>query len=426
MADSDAPTETDAADAPDSAPDEETHAWQIEAEAGVPHAGVAEPGGPDSKDSPAAARRRRILRGSLFGPPREKDADNPYGEPGPPMSKSSAFYRGFVGAVGVLLALALALIVREVQSVLVLILVATFLALGLNPIVEVLLRRGFKRGWAVLVVALLVLGALALVAFVLVGVLQDQVAGFIRHLPHLLRNLRQHATIRHLEQKYHVIEKLEHKLRNPDLGGDLLRDVFNSGLNVLRGVLDAVVLFVLTMYFLAALPQLKRAMYSLAPASRRGRVGRLGDEILRRVGGYVIGAFLVALLAGTVTALLLVSVGLGQYALPLALIVAMLDLVPLVGSIIGASSVCVVGLATSLHVGIACIVFYLIYEPLEGYVIYPRVMRSSVDVPEYVTIMAVLLGGTLGGIVGALLALPIAAAVLLLVREVWVRRQDAS
>jgi predicted PurR-regulated permease PerM len=88
--------------------------------------------------------------------------------------------------------------------------------------------------------------------------------------------------------------------------------------------------------------------------------------------------------------------------------------------------VSIVGLANSLPIGIACIVFYIIYETLEGYVIYPRVMRSSVDVPEYVTIIAVLVGGTVGGIVGALLALPIGAAILLLVREVWIRRQDAS
>ena len=106
--------------------------------------------------------------------------------------------------------------------------------------------------------------------------------------------------------------------------------------------------------------------------------------------------------------------------------VAILDLVPLVGSITGAALVTIVGLANSLSIGIACIVFYLIYETLEGYVIYPRVMRSSVDVPEYVTIIAVLTGGALGGIVGALLALPIVAGGLLIVQEVWVRRQDVS
>ena len=185
-------------------------------------------------------------------------------------------------------------------------------------------------------------------------------------------------------------------------------------------------MFVLTLYFLAALPQLKRAMYSLAPASRRQRVGELGDEILRRTGRFVIGSVLVALLAGSVTFVFLLVVGLGTYALPLALFVALLDLVPLVGSLTGATLVTIVCIANSLDVGIAAAVFYLLYEPLEGYVIYPRVMRSSVDVPEYVTVIAVLAGGTLIGVIGALLALPIAAALLLLTREVWVRRQDRA
>jgi predicted PurR-regulated permease PerM len=134
----------------------------------------------------------------------------------------------------------------------------------------------------------------------------------------------------------------------------------------------------------------------------------------------------VALLAGTVSFVFLLSAGLSAYALPLAMLVALLDLVPLVGSILGASIVVMVGFAHSAGLGIVCVIFYVIYETIEGYVIYPRVMRSSVDVPEYLTIVAVLLGGAVAGIIGALLALPMAAAVLLLIREVWVRRQDAS
>ena len=133
------------------------------------------------------------------------------------------------------------------------------------------------------------------------------------------------------------------------------------------------------------------------------------------------------MLAGTVSLLFLLSVGLAQYALPLALMVAMLDLVPLVGSILGAAHRVIVGLANSLSIGIACIVFYLIYETLEGYVIYPRVMRSSVDVPEYVTIIAVLTRR------GARRHRRRVAGVAdrrrrccCIVQEVWVRRQDVS
>jgi len=361
--------------------------------------------------------------GSLFDANSDSDS---FGVPGVPISRSAAFYRGFMAALGVLVAVAIGLAVREATDVLVLVLVAVFLAVGLNPVVELAIRYGWKRGWAVLAVAVVFLGVVTTVVITVGGVLRTQLLTLIDDAPRLLHDLRHHATIKHLDNKYHILTNLENKIEAPDFAQKTFGGIFNVGLSVLRTLLNILIVFVLTLYFLASLPTLKRAMYSLAPASRRERVGHLGDEILRRVGRYVIGAFLVALLAGTVTLIFLLIVGLGQYALPLALLVALLDLVPLVGSILGASIVTIVGLANSFGIGVACAIFYLIYETLEGYVIYPRVMRSSIDVPEYVTVVAVLLGGSIAGVLGALLALPITAALLLIVREVWVRRQDVA
>jgi predicted PurR-regulated permease PerM len=278
----------------------------------------------------------------------------------------------------------------------------------------------------VLVVAGLLVGVVALITVVFVEELRAQIVTFVNDAPRLINDLRTNKLIKRLDGKWHLLAGLQEQVEDPNLPQKIFTGVFGSGLGALRTLFGALVVYVLTLYLLAGLPQLKRAMYSLAPRSRRARVGRLGDEILRRVGGYVVGAFLVALLAGTVTALFLLAAGLGTYALPLAVLVALLDLVPLVGSILGATIVTVVCLANSLDVGLAALFFYLVYEPIEGYVVYPRVMRSSVDVPEYVTILAVLLGGTLDGVVGALVALPAAAGLLLLIREVWVRRQDRS
>jgi predicted PurR-regulated permease PerM len=365
--------------------------------------------------------------GSLFEAVDHPHKDSvAFGRLGPPLSRRSAFFRGFFATIGVLLAVLFGFAVREAADTIELVLIAAFLAVGFNPIVEYAIRRGVKRGWAVLVVAVLIIGVVTALVIVVGGVLRDQITTLINDAPKLLDDLRKHKSIAHLDHKYHIISSIEQKLKSPNFAEQYFGGVFNVGLSVLQGVVNVVVVFILTLYFLAALPVLKRTLYSMAPASRRERVGQLGDEILRRVGRYVIGAVLVALLAGTVSLIFMFSVGLGQYALPLAMLVALLDLVPLVGSILGATIVSVVGLANSLPIGIACIVFYLIYETLEAYVIYPRVMRSSVDVPEYVTIIAVLMGGAIAGIVGALLALPIAAGLLLLVREVWVRRQDQS
>jgi predicted PurR-regulated permease PerM len=354
------------------------------------------------------------------------DEHSRYGPQGPKFSRSAPFLRGFIGTLGVLGAVLVGFAVREAASALTLIAIAGFLAVGLDPVVEIAVRRGVKRGVAVLVIALAVLGVLTAFAIILGGALRTQVTSLIDHAPALLEDLRRNRTVAHLDAKYHVISALEDRLRSPDFATSTFGGIFQAGLSVLNAVVGLVIVAILTLYFLSDLPRLKRVAYSLAPASRRERVAKLGDEIIRRVGRYVVGSAMVALIAGTVTLVFLFCVGLGEYALPLALLVALLDLVPMVGAIIGAASVCIVGLATSLPVGITCIVFYLVYETLEGYVIYPRVMRSSVDVPEYVTIVAVLVGGAVAGIVGALLALPTAAAVLLIVREVWVRRQDVS
>ncbi len=350
----------------------------------------------------------------------------PLGQPGPPVSRHAPFLRGFVGGLGVLTALALALAVREAADALVLVLIAGFLAVGLDPLVGLLTRRGLPRGRSVATVAIGMVAILGAVVFVIAEALRTQVERLINDAPQLVDDLRRNRTVARLDAKYHVLRELQDKLTSANLGKTAIGGLFDVGISVINALTAVVVVAVLTVYFLAELPRIKGAIYSLAPASRRDRVSSLGDEMLRRVGGYVGGAAIVALIAGTVTAVLLLSVGLGEFALPLALAVALLDLVPLVGAIIGAGLVTLIGFATSLPVGITCAIVYLVYEPLEGYVIYPRMMRSSVQVPEYVTIVAVLVGGTIGGIIGALLALPLTAALLVLVREVWVRRQDTA
>ena len=180
----------------------------------------------------------------------------------------------------------------------------------------------------------------------------------------------------------------------------------------------------LTLYFLSSLDQTKTAFYRLAPASRRPRVTALGDRIIRSIGGYVSGAFIVALCAGVSSLIFLFAVGLGEYAVALAFVVALLDVIPMIGATIGAVIVTAIAFATDLKIGIACAIFYLIYQQVENYVIYPRVMTRSVDVPGSVTVVAALIGASLLGVVGALLAIPTAAAILLIMREVVVKRQD--
>jgi predicted PurR-regulated permease PerM len=354
----------------------------------------------------------------------ELRGDEPFGTPGEPISKRAPFYVGFVGGLGVLLAVLIGLLIRAAGSVLVLVLVSIFLAVGLNPLVEWLILRGFRRKWSVLLVTIGVLLVVTLFVVALVPVVQSQVTTIIANAPHWLDQLQRNPSIQRLDGKYNVIATVRSRLQDADLAKQAFGSLFAAGLAVLNALVNAFLIFVLTLYFLSALPTIKRACYSLAPVSRRQRVTYLGDEILRRVGGYVAGAFTVALCAGVSSFIFLEIIGLGEYAVALALVVALLDFIPLVGATIGAAIVVIIGFATSPTIGIVCVAFYICYQQVENYVLYPRIMASSVDVPGVVTVVAVLIGGTLMGVVGAMLAIPTAAAALLLIREVWVRKVD--
>jgi predicted PurR-regulated permease PerM len=195
-----------------------------------------------------------------------------------------------------------------------------------------------------------------------------------------------------------------------------------AGAVVFNAFFSGVTLLVLTLYFLGSLPSIKDYLFQLVPNSRRERTRALGDEILDGIGGYVAGNLLISVIAGVVTWVFLSVLGV-EYALALALIVAVTDLIPLVGATIGAALVTLVALLQSGTLGIACAIFFPVYQQIENYLIYPRVMKRSVDVAPAVTVIAALFGGALMGIVGALLAIPVAAAIALLIREVVIPRQ---
>jgi len=365
----------------------------------------------------------------LFHPDHTSDEtteSHPYGVPGAPISRHAPFYVGFVGTLGVLVAFVLGVALYRITSVLVLILVAFFLAVGLNPVVEWLMHRGLRRPWAVFVVSLGLLGALTAFVVALVPVLQDQITALIDNVPGYLDDLQKKQWVQDFDDKYDVIDKVKERVQDSDFAESAFGSVYSVGLAVVNALFNAFLVFVLTMYFLSALPKLKQSVYSLAPASRRQRVTFLGDQILRQTGGYVAGVFVVTLCAGVSTFVFLEIIGLGKYAVALALVVMLLDLIPLIGATIGATIVTVIATFNSLGMGIACLIFYIVYQQIENYLIYPRVMRSSVNVPGVLTVIAVLIGGSLMGVIGAMLAIPTAAAVLLLTREVFLRKQDVT
>ncbi len=314
--------------------------------------------------------------------------------------------------------------VVSISSVLIQIVVALFLAAGLNPVVAFFERRGLRRGLAVLTVIVGVLVALTLFVVAFVPVITDQIASISAKAPEWFESAQRNRQVERLDEQFQLMDKIKDYVAKGDFAGSVFGGVLGFGLAVLGVLANTFVVTVLTLYFLSSLDKTKRALYKLAPESRRERVTKLGDRIIEGVGGYVSGAFVVAACAGITSLIFLFVVGLGEYAVALAFVVALLDVIPMIGATIGAVIVTAIGFAEDPKIGLACLVFYLVYQQVENYLIYPRVMSKSVDVPGSVTVIAALIGAALLGVIGALLAIPTAAALLMLTREVFIRKQD--
>lgn len=370
---------------------------------------------PDDADplTDIEARRREAGASDLF----------PFGRPGSPLGQAHPFMFGFVGALGVITAWQLFKAFIDARQVLVLILVSMFLAVGLNPAVERLTRLGLSRGPAVTVVLLGVILAFVGFGAALVPPITEQITGFIDNLPHYVQQLQSNGRIADFDRRYHLLERAGETIGKPDFQQELASRALGLGKVAVTGIFSTLTILILTLYFLTSLPQITTYFYRLAPRSRRARVALLGDEILNRIGGYVAGQFTISIIAGVTTYIFLLIVGL-PYALALALIVAVTDLIPLIGATLGAVVVTLVGFLTGIPEGVACLIFFTLYQQTENYLVAPRVMKRSVDVPPMVTVVAALIGGTLLGVVGALLAIPTAAAIALIVREVLMPRQE--
>jgi predicted PurR-regulated permease PerM len=342
-----------------------------------------------------------------------------------PQKRHSPFALGFLAGAGALLAFWLGQQILSIASVILLIVVAMFLAVGLNPVVELLQRRGLGRAWAVLLVVAGVVTAVTLFVVAIVPVITDQVTTISDRAPVWLGDIQGNRTVQDLDERYGLLDRVESTVTGGEFVNRVFGGVLGVGLALLTAVANTFVVVVLMLYFLASLPSIKRFAYRFAPASRRERVGDLGDRILATVGGYVSGAFIVACAAGLSSLVFLFVVGLGEYAVALALVVALLGVIPMIGATLGAVVVTAIGFATDPRIGLACLVFYLVYQQFENYVIYPKVMSRSVDLPGSLIVVAALVGAALLGVIGALLAVPTAAAAQLVVKEVLLPRQDA-
>jgi predicted PurR-regulated permease PerM len=347
-------------------------------------------------------------------------SDESLGELGRPFDHRSPFFIGLTGALGVAVAYVIARGIADISSVLVIIGLALFIAVGLDPILVFLINRGVGRGVAVGVVTLGFVLIIAVFVVAAVSPLSHEIQALVKNYPRYKANIAAgKGWAGKLAVKLHLTSYLKgrSKLRIP-IGG-----VLGAGKLLLSFGVATISVVALTIYFLIALPGVKRLWLSLIPRSRRVRAGLLTDEVFGRVGGFMLGNLVTSLISGIGTYVWLLIFGVPD-ALLLAVLVAILDLIPLVGSTIAGVVVSLVALTKGLPVGLATVGFYVVYRYLEDYLLNPRVMKHTVKITPGLTIIATLIGATLLGLIGALIAIPVAATVHLLLEEVAVPRQN--
>jgi predicted PurR-regulated permease PerM len=362
----------------------------------------------------------------LASAPPEANGRRDYGTAGRPLDRQTPFYVGFVGALGVFAAYGLYRALGQLTQVLTLLVVASFLTLTLNPLVEALGRRGLRRPLSVAIVFGGLVAAFTALGFVVIPPVAQQGGLLADHAPKYLSDLLANGFIRDLDSQYHVISKLQVEVQKLVTNGNFMSGVFGGVLGASKalasGFFAILTVLVLTLYFLSSLPRVKEAVYGLVPSSRRARIRSLSEEIMRRVGSYAIGQVAVATINAILSYLMMSVVGI-HYAAVLAVVVGVLGLIPMVGATIGAALVCLVAVFDEPQKAVIALIYYVVYQQVENYVVAPKIMQRTISVPGAVTVIAALVGATLAGVLGALLAMPVAAGLLLIYEEVVLPRQ---
>ena len=329
------------------------------------------------------------------------------GSMGEPLDRAHPFYFGFLAASGAVIAITLLRAFASASQVFVLILISLFFAAGLNPAVKFFQRRGLSRASAVGAIVAIVVAFVALFAFVAIPPIVNQVNLLIKNAPTLVSSLKNISSSIHDGQ--FVVTAF---------GG-----VLGVGKAVLSGAISVLTILVLTLYFLASLPSVTKVAYRFVPASRRNRVAGLSDAIIDRVGIFVGGQATVSVIAAIYILIVGLIIGM-PYATALSLLVFFCGLIPLVGHILGTAIVTLMCLTKSPLTALIAFISYVVYIQVENYLIMPRIMKKSLSIPGLVTIIAALIGTSLLGLIGGLLAVPVAAAVLLIVDEVVFPKAD--
>ena len=344
--------------------------------------------------------------------------------------KTNAFRVGFIATLGGLLAVLLGLALTSIATILVYLAAAVSIALGLDPIVRMLERRGMKRMLAITIVFVLFILLIVGILFLVVPVVIKEGTALVNGLPQAVTNVSQQSWFISLNASLggtinmsSISSSLGTFLSDPSNLASIGGGVLKVGSDIVAAIFGGITIVILSLFFLGSLDAAKTGMYTLVPASKRAGFISITEQIVNSVGKYVIGQVILAASNGILGFIAMTIIGV-PFAGVLAVVAFLLALIPLVGTVISAIIVTAVGLTVSPGTAIAIGIYFLIYMQVEAYVFSPRVMSKAVDVPGILVVIGALVGGTLLGILGALVAVPVTASILIIIKQVIVPRQQ--
>ncbi len=319
-------------------------------------------------------------------------------------------------------------VVDRLRGVLLLMVVAGFIALLLNPVVVVVQRKVRRRGVAVALVTLLAVVAFSGLALVFGLPLVNGVTHLADDLPSYVTKAEQgRGWLGRLVKTYHVQAWVEHNA--PKLAGyskDLAKPVLELGKGALSVLIELLTIFVLVILLLVEGAKMRTGLLGLMAPERAARYSRVAGEVNRSVTGYMLGNFATSVIAGIVVVVTLLPLGV-PFPYLWALWVAMVDFLPMIGGALAGIPVVLLAFTTSLTAGLVTLVVFAVYTQVENHVLNPLIMSRTVRINPLLVLVSILVGASLGswiggffgGFVGALLAIPAAGAVQVIVREVW-------
>ena len=319
----------------------------------------------------------------------------------------------------VLAALALIELLSAARDVLILLGISLFLAVALNPAV-VLVQRWLPRGLAVASVFTGLLLVIGLFVAALAVPIINQTNNLQEAAPGYVDKLKKDPTLNDLNKRYHLVSKAS------AAAGKLPAKVFGAADKLVTGIAETITAIFLTLFLMLELPTLSAGLLSLLPENRREKVSRLAVDVNRQVGGYVIGNLAISVIAGLVTGISLWILGV-PYAAALGILMGVFDLVPLVGATVGA--IAAIGVAFAAQgptAGIIMLIINIVYQQVENHILQPIVYRKTVHLSSFLVLVAVLLGGALLGVLGALVAIPVAGSIQVIARDLLADRRRTT